>query len=298
MANVLSKCAKETSSQKRYYLKVCPCKWSRTILRVSKTVSKVDVTTAVTHALIYACWVSDLELVKWILDDLQELIDINMQLGGHSIIDWTSDVMHWMDRQYLKDAADICRLLIRCYGPKLDINNSNLLRNCWINSYADIIAHLVMTYTSNLVIEWGADDVFGCLVRGREWEAAMIYLTHHNNRISDHIIHTFTPAARFLNAEQFISVLDVFESDVIATSADRIIHVLCSMDAVPECSLKTKAVFDRCSAGMDPNLIESCLADCWNKISKQKSEECKEDQLTGQLIIEKHIVRSLINGSV
>lgn len=277
------------SDSKKYLVRACPWRNSRIKLRVLEVDSQVDVRTVATHALIYACWVGDTKLVKWILNDMQEIIDINMKLDGLGVIEWTTDIMDWIDsRGYYYDRIDIYRLLIQCYGPKLEANYSNFLRDCIMNNYIDIVSYLVTTYTKHLKVERRTNFIFKRLIKAKEYEAAMTYMRHHSHRVRDHDVFTFAPAAKLLSAELFVALLDVFEPDIIATHANMIIRILCWTDFVPEFALKVTTVLDRWPTIMDPKHIELCLVDCWDCNTKHKHAS-KEDYLVGQMIVKRYI---------
>ena len=294
MDRVLSLCGGNRWRHKnKYHVEASSWSSGRTELQVLKTKNNIRVNTIATHALIYACWAGDRKLAGLILMDMRELIDIDMQLGGKGILELTAEITELIGKGYrLDNAVNICRLLVIHYGSKLITNYHSLLSCCVtcgygtavvhgygsvvVHGYPDVLAYLVLTQAENLVTCWRDDNIFECLIKEGEYEAAVLYLTHHNNRISDCDVYVFRPAMLLLSAELFVSVLDAFKPEPIVSYANGIIRALCSMDNVPERKLKVAAALDRWSTICDSTLIKFCLADCWDK-NRNGLHESKED---------------------
>ena len=239
-----------------------------------------------TRALFCACGANDTELMKWILDDMRKLIDVNMRLGDDNIIDAIFRGFQWIDNdeKHLGDTVDICRRLILCYGLKINANSSTLLGYCVTGGHSDIVAHLVEAYGPDLKLGCIADDIFKCLVEGNEDKAAFLYLKHDPIHMLSPYKNVFKPAARFMDAQQLVSVLEIFQERILPVGANQIFRMLFKEEVVPDRRGKVVSCLDMWEAQITPKTIETCLAHCWNmKVNDN------QDRLLAQVLIERYI---------
>lgn len=347
MNQILQKCGTEhTVHHETYTLKLYHGQYDRTEIHILRTNDNVDAETAATHALFYACWASDIELVRWILDDLRELININTQLDDKGILERTlpaaasgkTSASHRMFREEynphleaflvsltrtfrdglslirqghlvykehsigvctvsvrsfekhcLDEAINICRLLIIYYGSKLSANYPSVLQQCVHGNCADVVAYLVVTYGSGLDLEFVADEIFECLVKGREDEAAELYLRLHMNRIASPFSNIITHAAHDASFQLFMVALDLYSTQITPGNMNRIFCMLCDPCSVLDRYAKVEAALRLWSSQLLPETIDMCLINCWWETMNELSENSGGS--IGQMIVMKYIDR-------
>ena len=301
MHRVIERCGVESadSHENKCTLKTTACGTCAPFIQVIETVNDIDARTAATHALFYACWARDVELVRWILDDMREIIDIHMQLSGMGILEWSLIVASWLvDRVTLDHAGNIARLLITYYGSKLDPNRSQIMDNCIFGWYPDVIAYLVMKYKCDLNFGCNAHRIFECLADGQEDEAAKLYLNLHLANIIDPHECVFKSAAYWASASLFKLVIDRFRTEITPAIAGQLFHMLCHKNDVYDRRAKVEIALDTWDSILDPDVIEISLANCWDRIVTKRwgrivakrwdaSENC--GGLVGQAIVKKYI---------
>ena len=287
MAQVLLKCRDTlTPDGSRYILKPFVTRYKSAEMEATKTNAEVDSRAAATNALICACWAADIDLAKWILEDMHELIDINTPLEDMSIIEWTVDIMGWCsEREYLDEAIDVCRLLVSHYGPELNANSSSFLRSCIRGGYADMVAYLYQTYGRDLVIDRHSGNILKCLAVGGEDEVAKLYLGQYQDRLSLYK-DVLKPAVRYASTQLFTSVLNMFQSRITPEDINKVFGMLGAEVTVTDRKAKVDHTLDMWMSELTPQTIESCLANCWNHSTKDRDNSASA---TGQMIVEKHI---------
>lgn len=281
------------SDGKRYTLRPCYDDFKPTEIEIIETEDEVDIKTTATLALIYACWSNDIELVSWILAGMHELIDTDAELDGWGIIDWAVYTASWAKARASKcNAFDICRLLIIYFGPKLDASGSDIIRDCTKAGHADIVAYLVMTYTSNLEVGSMANDIFKCLIRGGEFETAELFLRLHKDSIIDPLKSIIAPAIHNASVMLFKCVLIPLHPVLTVSEFNLIFGIVCISD-VPDSIAKLELILDistnpSTKTRLNPDLICLCLASCWNQSRKEQDTSREMAQM---------IVRKLIDQS-
>ena len=246
----------------------------------------VDPRTAASHALIHACWWTDLELVMWIIQDLRELVDINALIDNRNILEWTLNPTRWnIDKTRDDDTGNICRYLIVCYGSRLNANrfDSYVLRTCIEKDYADVVAHIATTYDPILADD--ASGVFKCLVKGGQDEAAQLYLGSHRYQLIQVLTDILRHAAYYASTQMFASILNTFKSVIMSLTANSIFGLLCET-SVPDRDDRIRAVLDAWAAQLDIGTIEAGLVNCWMRRIQDKA-----DSTIAQVIIERCIDR-------
>lgn len=264
-----------------------------------ETEDKIETKTAVTNAFIFACWLCDTELVQWIVQDLQELIDTDALIDGLNALEWAIGEVKRIDFKQeayaarLNRALNICRFLLGIFGSRINANNPSgcILAACTYdkfgtyghyNGHADIVAQLVRTYGAGLIHAPGTYGIFELLVENYEKEALM-YLEQHRDRVASDPQSAFgdvlMPLAMKGSANMFKSMLDMFGSQISVSSINYLFNELCCYYCSTKESLqdedraKVEAVLGAPSVDQDglqgtwaikltDNTIQKCLIEC------------------------------------
>lgn len=291
MTQVLLKCRDHASSLEglRYCLKPFVTNYKSAEMQVTETEDEVDTRTAATNALIYACWAADIDLAKWILEDMHELIDINTQLEGRSILEWTIDIMDWSsEREHSDEAMDVCRLLIKHFGPELNANSSRFLRTCIRVGYADMAAYLYQTYGRELVIDRLSGNIFECLAAGGEDETAKLYLRQYQDRVDIHK-DVLKPAVSHASTQLFASVLDMFQPRITPADMNQVFSMLSAEVTVIDRKAKVAHTLDMCTDQLTPQTIQTCLAMLGRSTKDKEDVSENSGGAVGQMIVERHV---------
>lgn len=284
---------------------------------------KIDSRTAASHALIYACWRGDLEMVIWLVQDLREIIDISMTVNGRSILEWTVDFFlgtcfisyHSPEirRDCMDTAINICRYLIICYGSKIDANRleGTVLKACKRGYYADVVAYLVTAYGAELVhkirindmrhqvVFYGDcnDSVLSILIaNGYDAEAVLYLQLFHDQLIPGLLDVVLLPVAYYGSTYMFQTVVDMFGSHLAPSQINIIFSDLYKClgyyhaESVNE---KVRAVLDVWFDQLEATTIENCLIKQWE--NGYQAREGKMKGLahicgqTAQLIVKRYV---------
>ena len=273
-------------------------------LCVVKTMIKPDYKTASSYALTYACWLGDLELVKWIVEDLQETIDVSMLVDDQNAIEWAvSHRLHICDmteggtkahKVRMVRAMDVCRFLIGHFGPKIDGNRPGgmVLRECTNCSCADVVVYLVRTYGYELVHTVGTSSDFILLIKHGYDTEAELYLDSYRNRMARYLLtDVLIPVTRYGSVSMFKTVIDMFRPLTTYDRASCIFGALCDGPVFTDMeSLFTKVAMllnlwkEQLIAPFIKAHLEEQL-ELSNKMRKEKSRMDERHGLTGQLIV-------------
>lgn len=258
-------------------------------LRVTETTVKPDCKTAATQALFYACSKGDLKLVKDLIQDLRELIDINALIDGKSIAEWTiGDVKasEYPSKAYqayldhMKNAMNICRYLIICYGSKINLNPPSglILRAslCFDNVCEDIVYHLARTYGADLVHVIGTHHTFRTLIKNDHDDEAVAYLHQHRNRLAiDLFGGVFMAAIGHASTHIFKVVLELFGSQAESRSIDYMFSSLCGpypdSRTPSEADEKITLALDLWADKLKAKTVEKCLVNQWIRAKDGRS---------------------------
>lgn len=266
-------------------------------LRLIETSLEIDSRSAATHALLFACWWGDMELVRWLVRDLRNLIDADTLIDGRNILEWAIGEVKDLDFDqesyvaHLDCAMDICRYLIISFKLTINANlpSGIILHACTYghgSHYTDIIAHLVRSYGKELIHSERTHSIFEMLVESNYEEEALMYLDQHrdlaagtNFRILGGI---FLPLAREGSASIFKLMLGMFGSQMEPTGIDRIFKALCYNTITDGTQISFNKYHDKIEAALSvwaskltPKIVETCLVDYWgwNTAMKQKTAE-------------------------
>ena len=237
----------------------------RVQLGLEGTDEVIDARTAASYTLIYACWTTDFELTIELIQDLRELIDINTLIEDGDVLDWTLEpASRDYNRSRMDVAVDICRLLIVYYGFGLRVHRpESIIRQCCNSRYADVIVYIVTVYDSVIGHDGVAGDVFRCLVKGRQDEAAEVYLHHYKDCISDHLWDALMPAALRGSTIMFRLVLDAFKEEITADDITCTFRVLCSETSTQDWNNKIAVAFETWADQLASSTIETSLVNNW-----------------------------------
>lgn len=238
-------------------------------LALDSTTDEVDIRTAVTYALIYACWSADIELVLELIQNLREFIDINAKVHNGNVLNWTlKATAYWHDRK--TETVNICRLLIVYYGSKLKIHlpESIIRKLSYNNKHADVIAYLVTVHGSEIDHARMADDIFRCLVS--QDEAARSYLRSYKDYIREYLQNALVPSVLWGSTSMFDLVLDTFQKEITVDDIGRVFRVLCNKASTPDWDDKIAIVFEVWANQLTPGIIEAGLIDNWIMAKKKK----------------------------
>ena len=246
MTRLLQACTIEAliPSSQKFTLEFMIGAYNQHELHVVPTQIEVNCKTAATSALIYASWWGDLELVKMIVQDLGEIIDINTTIGDKGVLEWA--IEHMKDRKEPSTvfgaiahnirentAASICRFLINHYGSKIDANSPKgavLKTFAWPDT-ADIVAKLVKTCSTNLVNPRGTGWIFEVLIKGGyEDEAEMLLNLNQAQLSGGSHLDVLAPAIHYGSARVFKTTMDLFGSQANIDEVNQIFKVLCKGD--------------------------------------------------------------------
>ena len=299
------------SSSQRYALE----------LRVSKlclieTSLEIDPKTAATSALIYACWLSNYELVRLIVQDLYELIDVSMTVGGMNALEWAIEpvklVWYYAStvlKARLADALDICRYLIIQYGKEVLSRIDALLNVCLNNECTDIVAYIVVKHGLEQSCQ-RTSNVFEFLVRAKQDIEAEFYLRlrllkderclkhlhqgYHRCLVSNIFEDVLYPTARHGSVYMFKLVLGMFESSLGSDRVRGLMLDLCESHMYSRVEYvhdKVELVLDRWAKVLTTETIMACLADQWDlsyRARRDKLADMGEDHgRTAQLIVDR-----------
>lgn len=275
-----------------------------------ETEDVIDPRTTATHALIYACWWTDIELVMWIIQDLRELIDINTLIDDKNVLEWTfhqspcSPLMvghtgltailtlnQYVDKTRIDDAANICRYLIVCYGLQLDANRpgGHILRTSILHHNADIVAYLITVYSPNLSVEGMAIDIFRCLAWNDQDEATETYLGFYRDQLLPSVRDVLESSAYAGSTYIFRLVLDIFQSDISHLCTNQIFNILCDKTFVCDRFDKTRVALDAWADQLSPETIEASLVNCWGRSLSKRHGTWNDNDVcsrTAQMIVE------------
>ena len=275
---------------KRYILRTWsgyadrPFNQNTELRRVETNIS--DPRIAATHALIHACWWTDLELAALIIQDLRGFIDINALIDNRNILEWALNPTRWnIDKTQQEDTYNICRYLIIAYGSKLNANRLDgyVLRTCIEKDYADVVAHIVTTYDPILADD--ASTVFKCLIKGGQDAAAQSYMGSHRYQLMQILTNILRHAAYYASTQMFVSILNAFRSVVMTDTANSVFSLLCETKVLDR-DERIMAVLDVWAEQLDANTIETGLVNCWRRRIQDRT-----DSLIAQAIIERCIDR-------
>lgn len=264
---------------KRYTIKRRYSKFiDRMQLVFESTENEVDTRTAATHALIYACWCTDLELVLELIQDLRELIDINSLIGGENVLDWVLASIALGSNA--DTAVDICRLLVVCYGSKLNVRypESIIMQLCSYSRHADVVAYLVVVYDSVIEHAVLASDIFRCLVTGNQDEVVETYLRSYKDYI-EHLYDALIPASIKGSTPMFRLVLDMFEEEITACDIEHIFMALCSKTSTLDWDNKIVVAFKAWADRLTSRTIELSLVENWVSSMTEKKKPDVDDRL-------------------
>lgn len=208
-------------------------------LDVVETTEKPDYKTASTHAIIYACWLGDTEMVRWIVEDLPETIDVSMLVGEQNAIEWAVD--HKLYKRHRNDetikahnlsmdkAMDTCRFLISHFGSKIDANRpkSKVLKRCTDHGCVDVVVSLIKMYGPELVRTHGTYCDFILLVKNGYDTEAELYLGLHKDSHQHLLDDVLEPVARYGSVSMFKTVIDTFRPQVAYSRASSMWRVMC-----------------------------------------------------------------------
>lgn len=207
-----------------------------------ETEDEISAKTAASHALLYACWLCDLELVQWLVQDLKALIDTDTLIDERNALEWAIGEVKDMDfdqeayADRLNSALDVCRFLIGCFGSEINANSPSgcILAACTydiICDHADIVAHLVRTYAAELIHAAGIYGIFELLLDNNYEEEALAYFEQHRVRVAGDLGRAFKnilmPSASKGSANMFKLMLDRLGSQVPVLSINYLFMNLC-----------------------------------------------------------------------
>lgn len=222
--------------------------------------------TAAAYALIYACWAGDLELATDLIHDLYELIDINTLIDGHGIIYITAVLpLHNYNKAQIDRAIDICRLLIVCYGPKLDAyrQGRHFMGVCLHRDCADVVLYLITIYDEKIDHMFKASDIFRCLATNDQDEEAKQYLKHYQRYIRSRSI--IIPTALKGSASMFRHVLTTFRTNIEADDIGKLFKTLCISLTARGWDSKIKIISESLVDQLTADIITKGLINNWVK---------------------------------
>lgn len=260
-------------------------------LHVVKTIDRSNYMTATTHALIYACWLGDTEIVRWIVEDLYEFIDVGVLVLGRNALEWA--VEHQLDMRKLTDesiaahkahmnrAMDVCQLLITKYGSKIDANRprGTVLTACTNSSCVDLVAYLVKTYGIKLVYSNGTANDFALLVKHKYDTEAELYLYQHRARMTKRLQNdVLLPVTHYGSAHMFKTVLDMFEFEINLRQIQAVLKTLFEGSVLTDTETmyaKVELALDRWASQLTVPMITNYLVDLWNlkHVSMKRKKE-------------------------
>ena len=258
-------------------------------MKLIETTIEIDSTTAASHALVYACRIGNYELVRWIVQDLREIIDVNMLVNGKNTLEWAVYPVRLFDHTVfeardarLETAIDICRYLIIQYGSKIDANRpdrdyglsvneiprtSMLLRVCVNNRCADVVAYLITTYQADLIHMHEDRGIFKLLVSTKHDTEAELYLSLYLDLLAPNIFrNVIEPTAQYGSARVFEIVLGAYRSCLEPDQINCLLEKLCDGHIYSQAEYaynKVEMVLDMWPNSFTPNTIKTCLVNQW-----------------------------------
>ena len=281
--------------------------------------AEIDYRTAASHALIYASWWGDLELVKKIVQDLDEIIDVNTVIGDKNVLEWVMGHVRGGKKPFTfpssgayeirkKNAISICRFLVNHYGPKIDANRPRglVLKACAWRDSVDIVAKIIREYGENLINSCGTVWIFRLLIQeGYDDEAELFLRLNQTELSSGSHRNALLPATYHGSTRIFKTTLDMFGSYASTPDANEIFRVLCEGDEYEGTSIsdiypKVRAALDLWAKHLTPGTVRFCLVNLWgvgqyrrqdrNPDSRSKAlatDKGEDHGLASQLIVER-----------
>ena len=294
-------------------------KYQQHKLCVVPTQAEIDHRTAASHALIYASWWGDLELVKKIVQDLGEIIDVNTVIGDMNVLEWVMMHVRGGKKPFTfpssgayevrkKNAISICRYLVNHYGPKIDANRPGglVLKSCAWRDSVDIVAKIIREYGENLINSCGTVWIFRLLIQeGYDDEAELFLHLNQTELSSGSHWNVLLPVTYHGSTRIFKTTLDMFGSYANTVEVNEIFRALCEGDeyegtGIADIYPKVRAALDLWAKQLTPGTIKFCLVNLWgvsqyrrqdrNPVSRSKAlatDKGENHGLASQLIVER-----------
>ena len=259
-------------SDRRFALRLDAPGWRE--MHVVETEDDIDCQTAASHALIYACWRGDLEVIIGLTQNLHCFIDVNALVGDKSAIEWTLHFYregmwapHENIRARMDNAVNICRYLIIHFGSKINANRPGgvVLKKCI--DYTDVVAYLVTAYGTELIHnvrvalpnENFYDSVFAMLISRRYDTEAELYLRLFHDQLVQDFFKVILATACYGSAYIFEIALAMFGHLLDPDQVDNMFRALCRRCKYDGVKVVLEGWIDQLRAGT----IKSCLIRLW-----------------------------------